>query len=110
MKYILEYSDQARTDLGDVWKYIAQGLNNEPAADRITASIQKAANRLTSFSEMGASLNTISTTESLYRFLVCGKYLIFYRIEGEIIRIDRIFYGKRDYLSELFNENTTGGE
>jgi plasmid stabilization system protein ParE len=36
-----------------------------------------------------------------YRFLVTGNYLSFYHIDGADISIDRILYGRRDYLSVL---------
>lgn len=37
-----------------------------------------------------------------YRFLICGMYLIFYKIEGEFVSVYRILNGMRDYLSILF--------
>ena len=39
-----------------------------------------------------------------YRFLVCGSYLIFYHIGGEAVYIDRVLYGRRDYLALLFGD------
>jgi hypothetical protein len=51
---------------------------------------------------LGASLSSIVNIESEYRFLVCGKYLDFYRIAGLDIYIMRVIYDKKDYLSILF--------
>ena len=51
---------------------------------------------------MGPSLSSIVDIDTDYRFLVCGKYLTFYRYENDIVYIDRIIYGKRDYISILF--------
>ena len=36
-----------------------------------------------------------------YRFLVCGIYLSFYRIQEDDVYIDRALYGRRDYLAIL---------
>lgn len=41
--------------------------------------------------------------ESDYRFLVSGNYLIFYRAYGAEVYIDRVLYGRRDYLRILFD-------
>jgi plasmid stabilization system protein ParE len=51
---------------------------------------------------MGPSLSSITEVESDYRFLVCGNYLTFYRVKGKDVYIDRILYGRRDYLRILF--------
>jgi plasmid stabilization system protein ParE len=45
-----------------------------------------------------------------YRYLVSGNYLIFYKIEDEYISVNRILYGRRDYLRILFGEPDDGGE
>jgi plasmid stabilization system protein ParE len=39
-----------------------------------------------------------------YRYLVCGNYLIFYKIEGDAVSVYRVLNGSssRDYLPILF--------
>ena len=59
---------------------------------------------LESFAELGAPLSSIIDIESEYRFLVKGKYLIFYRAYESAVFIDRILYSGRDYLRVLFPE------
>ena len=49
-----------------------------------------------------ALLSSIADVESGFRFLVTGSYLTFYQIENGGIYIDRILYGRRDYLRILF--------
>ena len=44
--------------------------------------------------------------------LVCGNYLAFYRTDEITDCIDRIIYGKRDYMAILYNTDqptTRGG-
>ncbi|MFQ7013130.1 MAG: type II toxin-antitoxin system RelE/ParE family toxin [Faecalibacterium sp.] len=53
---------------------------------------------------MGAALASISGANSDERFLVCGSYMVFYRITRENIFIDRVLYGRRDYLRVLFDK------
>ena len=53
---------------------------------------------------MGAPLSSVCNADNDERFLVSGKYLIFYRVSyhGAEIYIDRVLYGGRDYLRILF--------
>jgi len=54
---------------------------------------------------MGVSLNSRINMKTDYRFLICGMYLIFYKIEGEFVSVYRVLNGMRDYLSILFAED-----
>ena len=66
--------------------------------DNILDNIEK----LREFSKMGTPLSSVTEIESDYRFLICGNYLVFYRVNGTEVSIDRILYGRRDYLRILF--------
>lgn len=68
------------------------------------ARIQKAALSLEQFPESGTPL-AFSGPSIAYRYLLCGSYMIFYHISDSAVHIDRILYGRRDYLAILF-----GGE
>ena len=58
--------------------------------------------KLESFSEIGALLSSVTDIESDYRFLTSGNNMIFYRVNGHDVYIDRVLYGRRDYLRILF--------
>jgi plasmid stabilization system protein ParE len=58
---------------------------------------------------MGAPLNAGDETYADLRILVCGNYLAFYRLQGETIFIDRILYGRRDYITILLGNVTDEG-
>ena len=60
--------------------------------------------RLESHAEIGAALSSIADIESDYRFLVTGSYLTFYRVRDNDIYVDRVLYGRRDYLRILFGD------
>ena len=53
---------------------------------------------------IGTSLSSIADVESDYRFLVTGSYLTFYRVYGSDVYVDRVLYGRRDYLRILFGD------
>lgn len=39
-----------------------------------------------------------------YRFLISGNYMVFYRAVGSDVYIDRILYGRSNYMSVLFKD------
>lgn len=100
----LNYSPEARNDLVDIKKYIGVELANPVAAKNTVDKITKRIRTLEKFAEIGTPLSSVIDIDTDYRFLVCGNYLAFYRAEGNQIYIDRVLYGKRDYISILFGD------
>lgn len=97
----LRYSPEALNDLDEIWAYIQDELQNSAAAQKTVSSILDTIEKLRDFEEIGSLLSSITAIESDYRFLVCGKYIAFYRIEGTNVSIDRVLYGRRDYMRIL---------
>ena len=58
---------------------------------------------LEQFSEAGTPI-LIPGSPVAYRYLVCGSYMAFYHVHNEEVIVDRILYGRRDYLSILFSK------
>lgn len=104
MKNKLHYSPDALRDLDEIWEYIQVELSNPSAAANVVNGILDTLDRLEDFTEMGAPLSSVADVESNYRFIQSGSYLAFYRPEGADIYIDRILYGRRDYLRILFDK------
>lgn len=104
MKNKIHYAVEARRDLDDIWDYIVTDLCNASAAERVVSDILDVVEQLENFSEMGALLASIANVDSDYRFIVSGNYLIFYRVSGMDVYVDRILYGRRDYLRILFGD------
>lgn len=67
----------------------------------ISPLIWKTADQLENFPALGTLLSSIANVDSDYRYLTSGSYLIFYRIQQNDIFIERILYGRRDYLRVL---------
>ena len=101
-------SPLAKNDLLDIRKYIVTELENPVAAEKILTQIVKRISELKNFSHIGARLSSITKIETDYRYLVSGSYLIFYRSKEKTVYVDRILYGKRDYLSILFGDQVCG--
>ena len=104
MKNKIHYSPESRRDLDDIWDYIVSELQNRSAAERVIDCIIDAVDPLKNFAEMGAPLSSIADIGTDYRFLVSGNYMVFYRVQGNDVYIDRVLYGRSDYMSVLFKD------
>jgi len=52
---------------------------------------------------IGAKLSTKTTIPNDYRYLLSGKYLIFYKVfdREKVVRIYHVYHGKENYLVKL---------
>ena len=104
MKNKIHYSPESRRDLDDIWDHIVLELQNRSAAERVIDRIMDAVDPLKNFAEMGTPLSSIADIGTDYRFLVSGNYMVFYRVQGNDVYIDRVLYGRSDYMSVLFKD------
>ena len=104
MKNKIHYSPESRRDLDDIWDYIVSDLQNRSAAAHVIDRIMDAAQQLESFAEMGTLLSSIADVGTDYCFLVSGNYMVFYRTQGSDVYIDRVLYGRSDYMSILVKD------
>ena len=93
---------EAKRDLYDIKSYVTNRLKNGNAALRIVGSITRELHGLEQYPLIGRLLDS-ELNESGYRALVCGQYLAFYRFDGKTVFVDRILYGRRDYMALLFD-------
>jgi len=101
----VSYSGAALYDLEQISDYISSEFSNPKAALNTVNRIQDAIDNLAAFPLIGSTLSSVTDTDPDYRFLVCGNYPAFYRLCGDEVLIDRILYGKRDYMHILFGES-----
>jgi plasmid stabilization system protein ParE len=98
----IEYTPAALADIEQIGDFIEQEYASPIAALNTVNGILDSIDNLSIFPMMGTSLSSIVNVESDYRFLVCGNYLTFHRVVDNIVFIDRVLHGKRDYLAVLF--------
>ena len=103
-------SPMARADMREIGDYISQKLRNPDAALRMVRRFREAISPLREFPESGAPLLAARKQSAPYRYLVCGSYLIFYHIGAEAVHIDRVLYGRRDYMALLFGDKLDDDE
>jgi plasmid stabilization system protein ParE len=97
-------SAAARKDLEDIKTYISEILENPVAASNVISRIIKSIKNLKDMPGIGPRLSARVPFETNYRFLVSGNYIAFYRNEAKTLFVDRILYGRRDYVKILFPE------
>ena len=94
----LVFDKQAEVELDQINNYITFELCNETAAKKLMAAFDKDLSRLKYFPEMCVSIGR-------YRKMVVKNYIALYRIDKmkkEVI-VEKIIYGKRDYLKLIEN-------
>lgn len=96
--------------MDDIWDYIVSELQNPIAAEQVVNAIMDTVDGLEAFAEIGTPLSSIFRIDTDSRFLVSSNYLIFYRAQGADVYIDRVIYGRRDYLRILFDDLETAPE
>ena len=98
----LHLSPEAQEDLSEIKAYIAEDLENPRAALSTVTKITKTIRMLQDHALIGTPLSAVADVNSDYRYLVSGNYMVFYRVAGKDVFIDRVLYGRRDYLRILF--------
>jgi addiction module RelE/StbE family toxin len=100
----IKISPRAQKDMLEIREYISGELCNPQAAINVLSIVIKRIRELIEFPLAGASLASVIDIETGYRFLVCGQYTAFYRYENETVYVDRVLYGKRDFMRILFGD------
>ena len=98
----LYVSPEALSDLSEIKAYSAEDLENPHAALSTVAKITKTIRMLQDHALIGTPLAAVADVNSDYRYLVSGSYMVFYRTSGKDVFVDRVLYGRRDYLRILF--------
>ena len=100
----INFTPDALEDLKEIKAYITDGLCSEESAIRTVGNIAKRIRQLADFPESGAPLSSIINLEVPYRFLVCGNYTAFYKVEADEVHIIRVLYGRRNFMQILFGK------
>lgn len=99
----LRYTPQARTDLRNIRKYISESLFNSIAAKRITEKIVKDCSNLKNNPFLGPELKNKLDVDTDFRYLISSNYIVFYKVDGDLISVIRICDGRTNYINILFD-------
>ena len=103
MKYSIEFTDTAKSDLRDIAVYITEQSNDKDIAKRFVKELTDKCVRLEDFPFSGAIPKDRTLVSSGYRFLVHKEYLIFYSTDetNAKVYINAVFNAKKDYTRML---------
>ena len=87
----LERSDAVVSDLDEIWTYVAR--DSLRAADQLADQLDEAIQRLLGFPQMGVAREDLAPN---LRALRVDNLIVFYRIEGELLSIERILHARMD--------------
>ena len=104
----VEVSPQAAEDLLEIKNYIENDLQNPIAAHNTIEKIVETYEDLENYPEIGIPVERYVSFPTDYKFVLANNYSVFYRIDGDCVKIIRIMYSRRDFVRILFgdNENT----
>lgn len=98
----IHYSPMTLKDLDEIWEYISDELMNPSAAENTVSGILNLIDSLEEFPETGSKLVFDNGLDSGYRFVIYKNYIAFYHLQNGSVYVDRVIYGKRDYMKILF--------
>ena len=103
MSYVVEMTDQARTDLRDIYEYIAFSLQSKINADRQLDRMEREILSLSVLPERYKVLDLGYETAKTVRMVAVDRYCVIYHVAKErgTVQILRILYGGRDIPAEL---------
>ena len=105
----IDITPRAHEDLADLKTYLLMEFG-ETCAQRVLGAIYDDVEKLAEFPEMGVNILAKHGIISDYLCLVTHKNCVFYRVEGEFIRVIRVLDERRDYLRVLFGISTSTEE
>ena len=104
MKYKIVFSQLAINDSDEICDYISNALKSPLAAENTVNGILDKIDLLEAQPEIGVKLFFDEGLNSGYRYFIYKNYLAFYRIYPDTVYVDRVIYGKSDYMKLLFDE------
>ena len=95
------YSLQAQLDLDEIFDCFADGLGNPEKGASVVSGILAAARKIPGRATRFPPVGPLPFAVDEYRFSQVGSYVIFFRVDGEIVFVDRVLNNRRDYTSLL---------
>ena len=100
MSYQVEYSKTAIRDLDRVWAEVFEASKDIETTEKYIEELLDKVEKKSDYPESGAPLYYENTFTGYY-FVVFKAYLAFYRLEKETMLVDRVLFGKSDYMRIL---------
>ena len=96
------FSTAADNDIAELKTYISVELSAPEAASNMVKGIFDTVTHLRDHPDLGKLISSPKNTMN-YRYIVYKNYMVFYR-HSDKVYIDRVLYGRSDYMNILFND------
>ena len=96
----IKLTKKAINDINKIYDYIIE--DSQQNADSVKSDIIQAINHLGLFPFMGTSLAGRINIKTDYRYVITGKFLIFYKTKEDVVNIYRVLSSDMDYIKVLF--------
>ena len=100
--YEIEFTEDCRDEIKEIYKYISQNLVAHQAAKRLMQKIREGVMNLAEFPRLYAITEKKDKRKREFRKIVINNYVILYTIDEnkKTIYISHMYYGGRNYLDE----------
>ena len=101
--YEVDFTEDCRDEIRDIYKYISESLVAEEAAKRLMKKMRDNVMELAEFPRKYVKLPKNDKRKREFRRMVINNYVILYTIdEGrKKIYVSHMYYGKRNYTDNL---------
>ncbi|MFZ7103748.1 MAG: type II toxin-antitoxin system RelE/ParE family toxin [Peptococcaceae bacterium] len=105
----VEYSPKALEDLQRIKAYIIENFGVD-AAQKALGKITTSVRRLEEYPVLGVALGRMIGIPTDYLYIFIERNYVFYRIEGNIVKIVRVLNERQDFMRILFEIHTSSEE
>lgn len=100
MKYKVQYSKSAIRDLDRVWAEVFEASKSYDITKKYIDDLMDKVEAKADYPKSGSPLYYQDSFTGYY-FVVFKAYLAFYRLEDDVMLIDRVLFGRSDYMRYL---------
>ncbi len=101
MSFKIEYSPIAIRDLDRVWAEVYEASKDDETAVRYIDDLMDQIAEKREFPRSGSPLYYEGAFTGYY-FVVFKAYMAFYHVEADRILVDRVVFGRSDYMRTIF--------
>lgn len=99
--YAILFTDPALSDMVEIRDYIKDVLKSNAAAKQTINTIEKAVASLSKMPERRTEVKDEDIAALGIRSIPAGNYIIFFRINDDVVTIIRVLYNKRNWRDLL---------
>ena len=98
--YEIEFTEDCRDEIKEIYKYISEDLVEREAAKRLMKKMKKAVMDLAEAPRIYTKIEKKDRRKRDFRRIVINNYVILYTIDEEkkTVYISHMYYGRRNYL------------